>query len=66
MNALASTLYRDFICAAASLFIALVATGAFLQSTSTPPGLHADAAPLFAAAPVHGWFGQPKPAVLVD
>jgi hypothetical protein len=67
MNAFVATVTRDVTCAAASLALTLFFTAAFVQSTSVPWNARAQAtrmAVAHAAAP--SWFGQPKPAVLVD
>jgi hypothetical protein len=66
MNSLVDRLYRDLTCAAASVAITLVIAGAFVQSTSVPPGVRAGAGGFVAVQPRHAWFGQPEPAVLVD
>jgi hypothetical protein len=66
MNSFASTLYRDLTCAAAAALITLVFSLSFVQSTSVPPGTHADTTRTVALQSDHAWFGQPQPAVLVD
>jgi hypothetical protein len=60
---------RDVTCAAGAALITLALSMTFVERTALP-ALHrpaAHAAPA-ASAPVqlHGWVGQPKPAVLVD
>jgi len=64
MNSFASAIYRDLTCGAAAALITVISGLAFVQSTSVPPGAHAGAPVVAAAAP--RWFGQPEPAVLVD
>ena len=41
MNAIVSSMYRDFTCAAAALLISLVIGASFVQSTATAPGTYA-------------------------
>ena len=66
MNTLASTLYRDLTCGMGAALITLVLSVTFVQSTSLPPATRAAQASFIAIGPLHGWFGQPQPAVLVD
>jgi hypothetical protein len=66
MNALVSGLCRNLTCAAAAVLISLVIGASFVQSTSLPPGAHGGAAVFVQMQPQDAWFGQPKPAVLVD
>jgi hypothetical protein len=70
MNAYVSLVLRDLTCGAAAALITLVLSASFVQSTEVAPGMRAAAgstAHLFIALqPRHAWFGQPKPAVLVD
>ena len=64
MNAFA-TAYRNLTCAAAALLICTVCSAAFVESTAVVPGTETQTMTIaHAAAP--SWFGQPKPAVLVD
>ena len=65
MNSLAS-FYRDLSCAAGAAVISVVASLAFLSSTAVLPGTQAVGATTSIVQPVHAWFGQPDPAVLVD
>jgi len=64
MNTFVAHVYRAFTCGAAAALITVMFGLAFVQSTSVPPGAHAGAPVVAAAAP--RWFGQPEPAVLVD
>ena len=66
MNTLVSTLYRDLTCGAAAVLITLTLSMTFVQSTSVAPGARATAGVLVPVEPLHAWFGQPEPAVLVD
>jgi hypothetical protein len=66
MNTFATTLYRDVTCGAAAMLITAILSLTFVQSTALPPGMHAPGAVFTAVQPVHAWFGQPEPAVLVD
>ena len=66
MNTTVATLYRDVTCGAAAALITLILSAAFVQSTSVPPGMHAATTHFVALQPMHAWFGQPEPAVLVD
>jgi hypothetical protein len=65
MNTL-NALYRDLTCATAALVITLVMGLSFVQSTSTPPGVHATGVATVSLQMEPVWFGQPQPAVLVD
>ena len=66
MNTLASTLYRDLTCGIAAVLITLVLSMTFVQSTAVAPGAHTAAGLFVPVEPLHAWFGQPEPAVLVD
>jgi hypothetical protein len=66
MNTLVSTLYRDLACGMAAALITLVLSVTFLQSTAVAPGARAAAGLFVPVEPLHAWFGQPEPAVLVD
>jgi hypothetical protein len=66
MNTFTARLYRDVTCAAAAALITLMLSLGLVESTAVPPGAHATDAALFAQQPLHTWFGQPQPAVLVD
>jgi hypothetical protein len=66
MNTLVSTLYRDLTCGLAAVLITLVLGMTFVQSTSVAPGTRAAAGVFVPVEPLHAWFGQPEPAVLVD
>jgi hypothetical protein len=59
-------LYRDLTCGAGAVFITLMLSLTFVQSTAHPPGAHARAVLFMQVQPQHAWFGQPEPAVLVD
>jgi hypothetical protein len=65
MNSLAS-FYRDLTCAAGAAVISVVASLTFLTSTAVLPGTQAVGATTSIVQPLHAWFGQPEPAVLVD
>ena len=65
MNSLA-TLYRDLTCAAGAAVISVVASLSFLTSTAVLPGTQAVGVSTSLVQPLHAWFGQPEPAVLVD
>ena len=58
--------YRELTCGAAAAFITLALSLTFVQTTSLPPGMHAEVAVFVPMQPQHAWFGQPEPAVLVD
>jgi hypothetical protein len=64
MNAILSRLSRDLACAAAATAITLIAGLSFVDSTARPPGSHASG--MVAGVQPPAWFGQPRPAVLVD
>jgi hypothetical protein len=49
MNRFVSALYRDLSCAAVAVLLTLVASAAFVQSTSVAPGAHAPASTAVAA-----------------
>jgi len=66
MNAFAPMPYRELTCGAASALITLMLSVTFVQSTALPPGTRAGAAVFIQRQPLHAWFGQPEPAVLVD
>ena len=66
MNPLAATLYRDLTCGVAAVLITLALSMTFVQSTAMAPGTRTAAGVFVPMEPLHGWFGQPEPAVLVD
>lgn len=66
MNTFVATAYRDLTCGAAAALITLILGMSFVQSTALPPGSRLSIGSSVVAAPAHGWFGQPQPAVLVD
>jgi hypothetical protein len=66
MNTFAPMIYREITCGGAAALITLLLSVTFVQSTSLPPGAHAGAAAFVQMRPQDAWFGQPKPAVLVD
>jgi len=66
MNRFLSTLYRNVTCATAAALITLMLSATFVEATALPPGAHAQTDGFVALAPLHPWFGQPQPAVLVD
>jgi len=66
MNTFASTLYRDLTCGMAAALITLLLSVTFVQSTSVPPPARSTVTKFVTIGPLHGWFGQPQPAVLVD
>jgi hypothetical protein len=60
-----NTVSRNLTCLAASLAICVICGNAFVESTATVRGTPAEVITVaHAAAP--SWFGQPRPAVLVD
>jgi hypothetical protein len=67
MNSFIVVTYRNLACGAAAALITLILGMTFVQSTALPPGSRAAAAgSTVAVTPMHAWFGQPEPAVLVD
>jgi hypothetical protein len=66
MNPLAATLYRDLACGLAAMLITLALSLTFVQSTAAAPGTRTAAGVFVPVEPLHAWFGQPEPAVLVD
>jgi hypothetical protein len=38
----------------------------FVDATEVTPGRQAHTVPAFTLEPLHGWIGEPEPAVLVD
>ena len=66
MKTFAATLYRDLTCGMAAALITLVLGVTFVHSTSVPAAGRSALTSVVAIGPLHGWFGQPQPAVLVD
>ena len=66
MSTLFATLYRDVTCAAGATLITFALSLTFVQSTAAAPGVRVADAPRITLEPLHGWVGQPEPAVLVD
>ncbi|MFZ1906806.1 MAG: hypothetical protein WAU56_15565 [Steroidobacteraceae bacterium] len=66
MFAVAYNAYRHLTAAAAAALITLVITMSFVQSTTLPPGAHSQAVTTAAQTGMPTWFGQPRPATLVD
>jgi hypothetical protein len=69
MNTLLNNSLKAFACGAAALAITAVMSASFVQSTSVVRNETYNPTPWTAkltARPVHSWFGQPEPAVLVD
>ena len=66
MNTVTTRLCRNVTCGAAAALITLMLSLSFVESTALPPGTRAVGALVFAQQPLHPWFGQPQPAVLVD
>jgi hypothetical protein len=66
MNTLPATLSRDLTCGVAAVLITVALGMAFVQSTSMAPGTRSTAGVFVPVEPLHAWFGQPEPAVLVD
>jgi len=66
MNTLAPTFYRNLTCGLAAMLITLALSLTFVQSTAVAPGTRAAAEAFVPIEPLHAWFGQPEPAVLVD
>jgi hypothetical protein len=69
MNTLINNGLKALTCASVAIVITAVSSVAFVQSTSvvrtgynTPVAWTAK----LSVQPVHAWFGQPEPAVLVD
>jgi hypothetical protein len=65
MSTFMSSPCRDVTCAAGATLITLALGMTFLQTNSTPKPVHPTTT---GSTPIelHGWVGQPKPAVLVD
>jgi len=66
MKTFVATAYRDLTCGAAAALITLILGMSFVHSTALPPGSRAATGSTVAVTPMHAWFGQPEPAVLVD
>ena len=66
MNTLSATACRDVTCAVGATLITLTLSMTFVESTAVAPGVRAVAPPAFSREPLHGWIGEPEPAVLVD
>jgi len=66
MSPLMSTACRDVTCAVGATLITLMLSMTFVESTAAAPGTRAAPAPAFSPEPLHGWIGEPAPAVLVD
>jgi hypothetical protein len=64
MSTLHVTAVRDLTCALGATLITLVLSLTFVHTTSVVPGTpHSAGIPI---VELHGWVGQPEPAVLVD
>jgi len=66
MSTLMSTACRDVTCAAGATLITLLLSMTFVESTAVAPGMRAARAAAHTREPLHGWIGEPEPAVLVD
>jgi hypothetical protein len=69
MNAMINSGFKSVACGAAALLITAVLGMAFVQSTAAAPGSNGGPSARVAklsSQPDHAWFGQPRPAVLVD
>jgi hypothetical protein len=66
MSTFVNAVCRELSCGAAATLITLALGSAFVESTAVAPGTAADPRPVPTLPVVHGWFGQPEPAVLVD
>lgn len=66
MSPLMTTACRDVTCAVGATLITLMLSMTFVELTAVAPGRHAATAPAFTFEPLHGWIGEPAPAVLVD
>jgi hypothetical protein len=66
MTTLLATATRDVTCAAGSVLITLVLSFTFVQSTAAAPRVRVSETPRVTLERLHGWVGQPEPAVLVD
>ncbi len=61
-----SSFYRDLSCAAGAAVISVLVSLSFLTSTAVTPAARAVGVTTSVVQPLHAWFGQPEPAVLVD
>ena len=66
MKTFAATLYRDLACGTAAGLITLLLGVTFVRATAVPAAGRSALTPVVEIGPLHGWFGQPQPAVLVD
>ena len=71
MNTLVNKSLKVLACGSAAVAITLVTSMSFVQSTAEVRNTQYQAptpwmAMLSTNKPVHSWFGQPQPAVLVD
>ena len=69
MNALVDKGLQILACGAAAVAITVITSASFVESTAVVRHqVHTPAAwtAKLAVQPVHSWFGQPEPAVLVD
>ncbi len=69
MNTLVNNGLKAVACGTAAVGITLVMSLGFLQSTAVVHNTDYVATPWmakFSMQPNHAWFGQPRPAVLVD
>jgi hypothetical protein len=66
MSTLMSTACRDVTCAVGATLITLMLSMTFVDATEVAPGRHIHTAQVFTLEPLHGWIGEPEPAVLVD
>jgi hypothetical protein len=64
MSPLHVTAVRDLTCALGATLITFILSLTFVQTTSVVPGTPHSAA--ITIVELHGWVGQPEPAVLVD
>lgn len=66
MSTLMSTACRDVTCALGATLITLLLSMTFVDATEVAPGRHSHTVRAFTLEPLHGWIGEPEPAVLVD
>jgi hypothetical protein len=70
MNTMLNNGLKAVVCGAVAAEITLLVAFSFVHSTAVVHADHYTPAPWMAKLsvqqPVHAWFGQPQPAVLVD
>ena len=70
MNAILNKGLKALVCGTAAVAITLVMSASFVQSTAVVHNIGSGTLTVrlakLSVQPGHTWFGQPKPAVLVD